>query len=690
MMTDEPNAQLEQFRQVYFDECAELLEALDAEATSLRPGEQDGEKLNAIFRAVHSIKAGAGAFKFARLVAFSHIFESALDLVRNGQIVLDEPRIALVVRCSDLLSDLVAAAQESSDLSPDYEADATAELETLLADGGRPRNAALAQEIAAPAGAEPGAVQHYDILFRPNLELFHYGNEPLFILRELQGLGECQVTLDTERLPTYDRFDPEDCYVGWRIELKTARPRADIEAAFEFVADDCDVSIVYGEIASEESDSPKAAEVGRAPAATSDVSNKDLGEPAEDAGGPAAPRHAKSATIRVDLERIDRLVNMVGELVIAQSMALQALSETTANGGAGQLKGLEDLSLRTRELQEGVMAIRMQPVKSVFSRMPRVVRDLSAALNKKVRLEMIGEATEIDKTVIEELSDPLTHMIRNSLDHGLESPEERRAAGKPEAGVITLSAAHRCGRIDISVSDDGRGLDLAKLKSRAIDRGLIAPDADLSEAEVAQLIFAPGFSTAEAVSEVSGRGVGMDVVRRNIQNLGGRISIDTAPGRGSTFTLTLPLTLAVLDGMLIAVGGERYILPVGSIFETIRPEKKDLRQLADGRNVLAVRGVVTPLVHVGAALNVRGAVARPEDGLVVLSETEMGRRVGLVVDELLGQQQVVVKNLEEHYVTVPGVSGATILGDGRIALILDVDGLASLTGGAGLPLLDAA
>jgi len=361
---------------------------------------------------------------------------------------------------------------------------------------------------------------------------------------------------------------------------------------------------------------------------------------------------------------------MVGEIVITQAMLNERIAANDAETGA-LAEGVEALAGHTRELQEAVMAIRAQPVKLVFARMNRLVHDVSAQLGKSIKLVLSGEDTEVDKTVVEQLADPLTHMMRNAMDHGLEGPEERAAAGKSRQGLIHLSAFQRGGRIVIEVADDGRGIDRARVRRKAEERGLIAPDAELSDAEVDNLIFAPGFSTAEIVSDISGRGVGMDVVRRNIQALGGRIVIQSQPGLGSRFTLSLPLTLAVLDGMIIGVGDETYVLPVTSIVETLRPARRDVERLVGQADVLRIREDYLPLIHLGRLFGVDAARADPCAGLVVIVEVDGGRRVGLVIDEMLGQQQVVVKSLERNYEAVDGLSGATILGDGRVALIVD-------------------
>ncbi|HCW49716.1 MAG TPA: chemotaxis protein CheA [Brevundimonas sp.] len=388
-----------------------------------------------------------------------------------------------------------------------------------------------------------------------------------------------------------------------------------------------------------------------------------------------APAAAAPVTIRVDLERVDRLINAVGELVIQQAMLAQRVTESGLTRSSDIGLGLEDLELLTREIQDSVMAIRAQPVKSVFQRMPRLVREAAEATGKKVKLVTSGEDTEVDKTVIERLSDPITHMLRNAIDHGLEGPEERLAAGKPAEGTVRLAALHRSGRIVIEISDDGKGINRPRVKGIAVERGLIAEDAILSDDEIDNLIFLPGFSTATEVSDLSGRGVGMDVVRRSIQSLGGRISISSVPGRGSTFTLSLPLTLAVLDGMVVGAGEQTLVAPLAAIVESLTPNEADIHYVGGVDPVLRFREAFVPLVDVAQVMGFRDDPTALKGGVVMIVETESGQRAALLVDAIHGQRQVVIKSLESNYRHVEGVAAATILGDGRVALILDIDAL---------------
>lgn len=659
--------ELEQFKQTFFEECEELLQRFEEVAVTLVAGANDAEVLDDIFRTVHSIKAGAGAFKFQRLATYCHEFESYMDLVRGGKLLLVEGDPDLVVQAGDILQDLVTAARLGSEAELGLEDDI---LEILRNKTGAPNGGG---DAAAATGKASVNASGFSIKFRPHRAMYETANEPQLMLHALACLGELTVVTDHQAVPELTKLDPLEGYLSWSIELRgDGISRESVEEVFEFVDGDCDLEITGLDAASPAEDSEPTD-------AQADVFEQVVATPNTPATDPKAVAAAQSTSIRVDLERIDRLVDMVGELVIAQAMALDSLSELVDIRHVNQLQALEDLTMRTRQLQEGVMAVRMQPLKALFSRFPRVVRDLSKKLDKNVRLELEGEATEVDKTIIEELSDPLTHMIRNCMDHGLETPSERVESGKPEQGVVKLSAEHRNGRILIRVADDGRGLSLTKVKQKAIDNGLIEEGAELTKEEIEALIFMPGFSTASEISDVSGRGVGMDVVRRNIQKLGGRVTVESDEGKGSTFTLALPLTLAVLDGMLISVAGERFVVPLSTIVETVCPDPSAIRQLPDGGSVMSIRGETIRLIDVCGAMSIdRSGQPEPIRKLAVIVETEFGRRIGLIVDELLGQQQVVIKSLEANYRSIPGVAGTAILGDGRVRLILDIDGLASM------------
>jgi two-component system chemotaxis sensor kinase CheA len=691
MSTDVPS-EYAQFRKTFFEECAEVLADMEGRLGQLQEGPAADDDLNAIFRAVHSIKAGAGAFHFVALVRFSHIFEALLDQLRDGRIQPDERVVNTLIRAGDVLSALVTAAQNDQHIDEDYGSDVAEELQALL-DGCPAKEKAAASVTAAKAkgeGVKAAAnrsarrLQGYRIVFRPHAELFRHANEPLLLVRELKRLGPVTAVCDQARLPNIYEIEPEEAYLAWTFELQSACAKKDVLEVFEFVDEDCDLTIeeLLGE--AEETDAAEAiAEAEQAEAVVSAAQETVAGRPTAGAAPPAQAQAQKShrnstSSIRVDISRIDRLVNMAGELVIAQAMLAQQIADHFSEGQQ-TIRGHEDIAALTRELQECVMAVRMQPVRSVFVRMPRLVREVAGKLGKSVRLVTSGEQTEVDKTVVEELADPLTHMIRNAVDHGIEPPEVRRARGKPEEGLIELSASHVGSNILIQLVDDGAGINRERLLQKATDRGIIAEGATLTDDEIDDLIFAPGLSTASAITDFSGRGVGMDVVRRNITNLGGRIQVHSTPGEGTRFTLVIPLTLAVLDGMTVAVGSQRYILPLTSIVESFKPTAGQIRNLAGGGQLASVRGQFYRVLHLDRLFNVSGAVQQPWEGLVVLVETAGGLTVGIKVDELVGQQQVVIKSLQENFYPVPGISGATILGNGSVALILDIEELAKLS-----------
>ena len=609
------------------------------------------EDLNAIFRCAHSIKGGGGAFGFQELVGFTHIAEALLDAMREGKVAPSRDVVDALLRSVDVVKEMVGAARDNKPVPPDFGKVLANELLNFAGKGGSsvPTKSARDKSAVTASG-------EYRVSFKPKKELFSSGNEPLLIIRELQKVGVVRVEADIRALPDISHLAPLDCYLSWVMEIESSKGTAPIKEAFEFVEGECDLEIT--EIGTE---------VSAQASATQEVK-------------PAAEKRPDDSaqkvvtSIRVDTDKVDRLVNMVGELVITQAMIQAQVRDLPPERFLKLIQGVEELSQHTRELQESVMSVRMQPVKSIFSRMPRIVRDLSKQLNKDIRIEMTGENTEIDKTVIEQLGDPLTHMIRNSVDHGIEKPEDRKKSGKPEQGVITLSADHRGGRIVIEIGDDGRGINRERVLSKAKEKGLIEANAILSDEEIDHLIFMPGFSTAEQVTNVSGRGVGMDVVRRNIHSLGGTVGLYNTPGKGSRIVVTLPLTLAILDGMIVRVGQEKYIVPINNIIESMKPSAGAVKPVADGGSVINVRGEFIPVIGLYHIFGVKNAVQDPARGLVVLVES--GRdKVGLLVDELLGQQQVVIKSIEENSSPVAGISGATILGDGNVSLILDIGGL---------------
>ncbi len=717
-MATDPMAEI---RASFFIECEELLESLQDALSDMDEGNYDNETINVVFRAVHSIKGGAGAFGLDALVGFAHRYETVLDELRSGRLELTPEAMKLFFHAADLLGDHVRAARDAGPVPPGSE-ECLVELEKLIGGGAGPAaeeevtdfqpmglsfdfGGALDEDLAPEEAASELPV--WTVVMRPSAALYASGNEPLHLLRALAALGEASVLCIEDSPADLDALDPEAVTLHWQITLTGDITEADIREVFDFVEDVCQIDITEGaaglpDLAPALSSAPTLAALpDSAPEDTGFGFFEDLPAPAPAPSAASAPEpsappapdsaeapesaaavsaviapaaaaasskeHAEaSATVRVDLDRIDRLVNLVGELVINQAMLAQSVAEAGLPPNSAVMTGLEAFMMLTRDIQDSVMMIRAQPVKPLFQRMARIVREASHAVGKEVRLR-----TEGDKTVIERLADPLTHMIRNAVDHGLETPDTRAAAGKPTEGVITLSAQHRSGRVVIEVSDDGAGINRPKVRDIAIAKGLVAPDAQLSDAEIDNLLFLPGFSTADKVSALSGRGVGMDVVRSSIQSLGGRISISSEPGKGTRFSISLPLTLAVLDGMVVSVAGETLVVPLSSILETATLSSEDIRALGPETNVIHVRGAFVPLYDLGAELGYRCPRANYEGGIVLLTAQENGARSALIVDAILEQRQVVIKGLQRSYGHIPGVAAATILGDGQIALILD-------------------
>lgn len=704
-------------KQTFFQECEEQLVELESGLLRIEEGDHDLETVNAVFRAVHSIKGGAGAFGFEQLVEFVHVFETTLDLLRSSKLTATPSVTKTLLRASDILSDLVRAAREN--LTADANAARVIAEELSALHGDAPAHEAE-EEISldqlqfepvaisldsifggAPEDSSPSK-REYIVRFRPRPGLYAKANETVRLLRELGELGETTVECDTHDIPLLSELDPEGAYLAWTIHLRSDEPEARVREIFEFVEWDCELDVSEADVgklleALQDSlepgeDAPAASiETETEPSAPRAAGQNEPAPPAPAAPAVTGDEHAQSSaarpeaqrgeaaaagqTIRVDLDRVDRLINLVGELVINQAMLSQRVSEAGLSRASSVAIGLDELEQLTRDIQDSVMAIRAQPVKPVFQRMSRTVREVAAMTGKSVRLVMDGEGTEVDKTVIERLTDPLTHMIRNAVDHGIEKPEDRLAAGKAEEGSLRLSATHRSGRIVIEVADDGAGINRARVRQIAVDKGLIPAEANLTDEEVDNLIFLPGFSTASTISNISGRGVGMDVVKRAIQALGGRISISSVPGHGSTFSMSLPLTLAVLDGMVVTVGGQTLVVPLTAIIETLQPKKESVHELGNGARVIANRATFTPLIDVGMVLMYRYEAIDATTQVALLVESESGAKCALLVDAIQGQRQVVIKSLETNYGHVHGIAAATILGDGRVALILDVDAI---------------
>jgi len=609
--------------------------------------------------------------------------DQAIDAQRVSDLQFD---LELMIAQKNASAVSVAPAS-ASDTPPTSAAASSAVASATAAHTGAPQpQSATAQEPAAPF-----AEKRWQISFRPYRELFARGNDPLRMIRELAELGDLIVSVDAIALPVLSELEPTECHLAWTLELAGDVDEEAIRQVFEWAEGDCELMI--GEI---ESGSSAVAEAGAAsgasaddpfpdtivlPASTPALAAKTDGAAKADsppkgdnkAEGQVTPI-GDTGSIRVSVEKIDELMNTVGELVITQAM-LSQLGTQIEGDTAEQLRaGLAQLERNMRELQESVMRVRMLPISFVFSRFPRMVRDLAQRLGKQIELKLTGEQTELDKTVLEKIGDPLVHLVRNSIDHGIESPEVRAAAGKPAFGTVHLDACHRGGNIAVEVSDDGAGLDKDRILAKGRARGLVGANEQLTDEQIYELIFLPGFSTADKTTDLSGRGVGMDVVRRNVKELGGKVELRTERGKGSRFVITLPLTLAIVDGQSVAVGSETYIVPLISIVESMQLKTSNVSRLSGRGEVFSFRGDYLPIIRLHELYGVEPHTRNLHEGLVVVAEGE-GRRVGLFVDDLLGQQQVVIKSLEANYGHVEGVSGATILGDGSVALILDVPGI---------------
>ena len=653
---------LNELAAIYFEEADEHLATIENTLLALEQRPDDRELLNQIFRAAHSIKGGSGTIGLSDVLRFTHELETLLQQLREGSKVLTPALADLLLRAKDVLAALLASARHQT-RSPALDAFEPVLAELAAACGSRPEAAAAEEE--APAAAV------WRVTFAPSPELMRKGMDPLLVVRDLAALGAVRsLVADTSALPELDELDPEVCHVVWTLEIETSASERDVRDVFAFVEDSSRVEIAP--VARDEGAGAPEERAEDAPAVAEAAAPIAQGA-ARLAGSGGRPK--AHSTVRVDTDKIDKLVNLVGELVIAQAMVSSALGDGSEGGVQRLREAMASLERNTRELQDRVMAIRMVPLRTVFDRFPRLVHDTASQLAKEIDLVVEGEDTELDKGVVEKLVDPLTHLVRNSLDHGVETPEARREAGKSSRGTITIRASHQGGNVVIEVIDDGRGLQTEKIRDKARKLGLIAPDAEPSPEEIHALIFAPGFSTAEVVSDVSGRGVGMDVVKRNVEALNGNLAFTSERGKGSRMRIRLPLTLAIMDGLSLRVGEQVFVLPLAAIFESFRPTREQVRSVLGRGEVIHVRGEALPLVRLHDVLGVEGAETDPTRALVCVVEAG-AERVGLLVDDLLGQAQVVVKSLEANYRRVDGVMGATILGDGRVALILDVPTIA--------------
>jgi len=707
---------LSQFHQVFFEESFEGLDSMEGGLLDLNPDDFDVETINTIFRAAHSIKGGAGTFGFQVVADFTHVVETLLDEIRAGSRALEASHVDLLLRSVDCLREIMQALQDGDEPEMSLANDLQGQFEAVLAGEASSESSSsdasasspdVQPEQAAEESSDDGAEEpkgYWAIYFKPDADVLRTGNEPVRMFRELEALGEFRSQAVVCDVPEFNQLEPEACYLAWNLTV-AGGTREEVDEVFEWVIDESELSIRWVDGVPSEADLGGAES---APAATTaqetveDVSEV-VEEPEEaiaeapepvkaqtqasqtqpEESKPAEPKASKKAasksspettSIRVGIDKIDSLINMVGELVITQSMLGQLGANFDMNKLVRLQEGLAQLEHNTRELQESVMRIRMLPISFTFSRFPRLVRDLSKLMDKKIDLVLLGENTELDKTVMEKIGDPMVHLVRNSLDHGIEKPEERIAAGKPETGTITLNAFHQGGNIVIQIIDDGKGLNKERILSKAIERGLVSEHDRLSDDQINELIFHAGFSTAEQISDISGRGVGMDVVRRNIQELNGTVEVESTEGVGSTFTIRLPLTLAILDGQLVRVGEEVFILPLVSIIESLQVDMSMINNVGGQNEVLRLRDEYVPIVKLHELLHVEPDNYELENGLLVVVEADSSK-VGLFVDDLLAQQQVVIKSLEQNYQKVDGISGATILGDGKVALIVDISGV---------------
>ena len=691
--------EMAEIAKVFFQESREGLDVMESGLLGLGAS-ADSENINTIFRAAHSIKGGSATFGFAEVADFTHGVETLLDEMRNGVRPVTAEAIQTLLQTCDCLREMIASTEAEQPLDKLRIATLNSDIRAILGEhaNAEPSSAATAAWAcaaapapAAYAAAASGAANEpagWRVVFEPVADLLRLRNEPVRMSAELRRLGAFASQADASRLPPLDALDPESCYLSWNIEIDGPIPRAKLNEVFDWVDSGCRLEFIPTG-SSAPAALPGAAQTGVQPhaaIAASPTASKGVSptepkgaSPAEaersaPAAVPAQKAAVESGSIRVATEKVDDIINLVGELLITQSMLYGFADGINPNDLDRLHQGLSQLARNTRELQESVMQIRMLPISFAFNRFPRIVHDLSRKLAKKVELKLSGEGTELDKTVLEKISDPLVHLVRNALDHGLETPERRLAAGKHETGTLELAAFHEGGNIIIEVRDDGAGLNKVKILQKARERALVAPDQELTDEQIDNLIFMPGFSTAEQISDVSGRGVGMDVVRRNINDLGGHVQISSKEGLGSTIRIRLPLTLAILDGQLVRVGKEVYIISLLAIVETIQVARERINTLVGRTEVFRLRDEYLPVVKLCDQFGVEPDSRSAEDGLLVVIEAD-GKRAGVLVDDLLAQQQVVIKSLESNFKAVQGIAGATILGDGTVALIIDVPGL---------------
>ncbi|MBU2899281.1 chemotaxis protein CheA [Vibrio hepatarius] len=670
---------MEQLRKMFYEECRENLEVLEDVLLNLDINNVEEESINTIFRAAHSIKGGAATFNLLDISEFTHSVEAYLDLVRNQQRELTASTVDLLLKSGDCIHAMLEGHEQGSDVDIELKNQVSAQLHSLLGelvDEPIEPPPVLSSQTTASSLIQTGQ-SDWQVKFEPHPEMFFSGNDPLRILRELKDLHtSCVIIADTKSLPELDLIEAELCYLNWTVKLSGDVTEEAIREIFEWVEDECDLYIDRVPTSQKVTTSTEGIQYSSESAKLNNQPSISSPAKSEPKTNKAAKSESSVSSIRVDIDKVDSLINLVGELVITQSMLTEIGNDFTIDKIEKLKVGLAQLLQNSKDLQENVLNIRMLPMSFAFSRFPRLVRDLSSRLDKQVDLQIQGEQTELDKTVLERIVDPLVHLVRNGIDHGIEQPDTRLERGKPAQGVIKLNAFHQGGSIVIEIKDDGAGLDCEKLWNKATEKGVLAAEVrreDMNDKQIMNLIFAPGFSTAEEVSDISGRGVGMDVVKRNIEELGGHIEVESKLGVGSSFTISLPLTLAILDGQLVKVGGEVYIIPLLTIVESIQIDTSCIKLASGGIELYRLRDENIPILRLQEELEMGRSGSL--DARILCFVEAAGNRVGLLIDELLDQQQVVIKSLESNYNKVAGISGATILGDGSVSLIIDVQGL---------------
>jgi two-component system chemotaxis sensor kinase CheA len=651
---------MSQFHDIFFEEAVEGIEVMEKELLNLHLGECDSELINTIFRAAHSIKGSASTFGFEAIGQFTHKIETILDNLRNSELEITQDLISVLLSSVDCLSNMLTQEKAGEIHDAKKIRSVAAQLDEFTSQA--ENKAQLEPQLVTTAESssnisdetEDKPEEKWKISFFPDEKLFYTGNDPLRLIRELQTLGKISVETVSEKLPELDQLDVHNCHLGWHIQLQGSINQQQIEEVFAWVEGDCKLEI-------RNQTEHRVTPDRRSNLATSGRRKSDK----------------EQRSIRVSTDKVDEMLNLVGELVITQSILNSICRDQNLETSEKLQQCLEQLERNTRDLQEQTMSIRMLPVDNAFQRIPRIVHDLSLAQGKNVNLELSGKSTELDKTILEKIGDPLVHLVRNAIDHGIESPEERSACGKQEQGTISIKAEHEGGYIVLRISDDGKGIDPEKILNKAINNNIVSANDDLSKAQILNLIFQPGFSTAEVISDVSGRGVGMDVVKQNITDLGGTVEVWSEKGVGSSFTLRLPLTLAILDGQIVRVGDQTFIIPLHAITETLMFDAENTSTVAGRSELYQYRDKYISIIHLDKLLNTSSAsdteteATNTKSNLLVVCDTGE-KHAGILVDDVIGQQQVVIKSLERNYNIVPGIAGATILGDGSVALILDV------------------